>query len=464
MSLSEASQRFFAAKQPIMVDTSSNSIQFDMSKCIGCNSCVRACKTVAGQSILKLVPHNGKKIAQTVVGKHIEETKCIGCGQCTLGCPTGALVEKDGITPVLDVIKNKNGRVVVAQIAPAVRINMAEALGVPAGTVTTGKLVSALRKLGFDYVFDTNFGADLTIVEEATELIQRLNTPGSALPMFTSCCPAWVNYVEKSAHDLIPHLSSCRSPVGMISSCIKNIFPQQIGKTAAEVINVAIMPCTAKKDECKRPQLRTKDGVQETDFVITSRELAKMIKAAGIKYKELKDSECDNIYSEASGGGAIFCATGGVMESATRSAYKFVTKKDLAPIEFTQIRGLTGIKMGQVDLNGRVIKVAVAQGIKNAMEMIKKIKSGDPQYKDVLFCEVMACPGGCVGGGGSPKAKTKKTMEKRLDATYSIDRKSKHRTPQDNEQLCQLYKDSIGGKFGSHKAHELLHTHFTARD
>ena len=463
MSLQTVSPRFFA-KGPILVDTSSNSIQLDVSKCIGCGACVRACKTVAGQSVLKLVQHNGKKIVQTTTGKAIEETKCIGCGQCTLACPVGALVEKDATKELKRVLSNKQGKVCVCQIAPAVRINMAEALGVPAGSITTGKLVTALKKLGFDYVFDTNYGADLTIVEEATELLHRLNDPNAVLPMCTSCCPAWVNYVEKSAHDVIPHLSSCRSPMGMLSALTKNVFPEKIGKNAADIFNVAIMPCTGKKDEAKRAQLRTKDGLQETDVVIGSRELAKMIKAAGIKYKELPDTPCDNFYSEATGGGAIFCATGGVMEAAVRSAYKFVTGEDLKPIEFTAVRGTkSGIKVGDVSIKDVHFKVAVAHGIKNAMQMLQKIKGGDPEFKDVKFFEVMACPGGCVAGGGSPKAKTKKVLEKRLEATYKLDVESKHHTSQDNEQLQQLYKESFDGQFGSHRAHELLHTHYNAR-
>jgi NADH-quinone oxidoreductase subunit G len=454
--------RQYAKKQIIMKDLSSNAIQFDMSKCIGCQSCVRMCKNVAGQNILKAVTQGGKKIIQTSIGLPLSSTKCIGCGQYTLGCPTGALVEKDAIAPVSSVLRNKNGKICVAQIAPAVRVNMAEALGVKPGTVTTGKLVHALRLLGFDYVFDTNFAADMTIVEEATELLQRLSDPKATLPMFTSCCPAWVNYVEKSAPEIIPHLSTCRSPAGMLSAVIKNVFSARIGKEAKDIVSVSVMPCTAKKDESKRPQLRTKDGIQETDFVITSRELAKMIKKAGIKYNELTDSECDNIYSEATGGGAIFCNTGGVMEAAVRSAYKFVEHKDLAPIDLTAVRGTKdGIKTAEVTIGGTKVGIAVAHGIKNAMNMIKKIKAGEEGFKDIKFCEVMACPGGCVCGGGSPKAKTKKVQQQRLDAVYKIDKTSKARTPQDNEQLNQLYKESLGGHYGSHIAHELLHTHFT---
>ena len=453
------------ARKAIITDLTSNSIQFDAKKCFNCQSCVKACKTVAGQFVLKSmkVDEVGRDVVQTASGKHFNETNCIGCGQCTLGCKPGALKEKDSIKAVNKVLKNKQGKVCVCAIAPAIRINMAEALGVPAGEISTGKVVTALKKLGFDYVFDTNFAADMTIVEEATELIQRLQDPNATLPMFTSCCPAWVNYVEKVDPSMIPHLSSCRSPNGMLSSVIKNIFPKMKGIEASKIYNVSIMPCTAKKDEIRRPQLKTKEGLPETDEVITSRELAKMIKSAKIDFKSLPDTPFDN-FGEATGGGAIFCATGGVMEAAVRAAHKFLTNKDLAPIDLEPVRGTKdGIKTATVEINGNKINVAVAQGVKNAMKLIKNIKTKAPGFENITFCEVMACPGGCVAGGGSPKAKTKKALQKRLDATYKIDKSSKARTSQDNNELNSIYKEFIGGKYGSHQAHELLHTHFTAR-
>ena len=335
---------------------------------------------------------------------------------------------------------------------------MAEALGVEAGVITEGKLVTALKLLGFDYVFDTNFSADMTIVEEATELIHRLNDPNAVLPMFTSCCPAWVNYLEKSQPELLPHLSSCRSPLGMLSSVVKNVFPKKIGVDRSQIYNVAIMPCTAKKDEILRPQL---DG--ETDEVITSRELAKMIKAAKIDYNSLEETKLDTIYSEYTGGGAIFCATGGVMEAAVRSAYKFITGKDMQPIELLPVRGTKeGIKLASVDINGLKVNVAVAHGIRNAMDLLEKVKNKEPGFEKIHFIEVMACPGGCVLGGGSPRAK-KGGDEKRIEATYTIDKNTPKKTPQDNEQLKKLYKEDLGGEFGSHVAHELLHTYFTDR-
>jgi len=453
-----AAGRSFAKKMPILVDHTSNAIEFDMKKCINCQSCVRACKNIAGQNVLKSVAVNGKNLIQTTNGKNLNMTKCIGCGQCTLSCIKQAIKEVDAIKPVNKVLKNKGGKIAVCQIAPAIRINMAEALGVPAGSISTGKVVTALKKLGFDYVFDTNFTADLTIAEEASELISRLTNPKGVLPMYTSCCPAWINYVEKSQPELIPNLSSCRSPMSMLSSLIKRVFPEKAGIDASKIFNVAIMPCTAKKDEIKRPQLNG-----ETDAVLTSRELAKMIKAAKINFKELEDTPFDTFYSESTGGGAIFCATGGVMEAAVRGAYKMITKKDMAPIELEAVRGSKdGIKTASVDINGIKVNVAVAHGIKNAMKLIKNIKAKAPGFENIHFVEVMACPGGCVAGGGSPKAKTKKVLQKRLDATYTIDKESKLRTSQDNEQLKQLYEDCLGS-FNSHKAHDLLHTHYTNR-
>ena len=439
-----------------LVDQSSLAIQFQMEKCIGCTACVKACSNIAGQDVLEC---ERKGIAHTVSGQLISDTNCISCGQCTLACPKQAITEHFDKDELTQLLKNKNGKIMTCQIAPAIRINTAELLGAPVGEISTGKIITALKMLGFDYVFDTNFGADLTIVEEATEFVQRLNDPDAVLPMFTSCCPAWVNYVEKSRPDLIPHLSSCRGPMAMLSSVVKNIFPKKIGVERSRIYHVAIMPCTAKKDEIRRPQFG-----DETDLVVTSRELAQMIKDAKIDFKNLPDTEGDTIYSEYSGGGAIFCATGGVMEAAVRSAYKFITGKDMVPFEFKAVRGTkNGIKTASIDINGKKINVAVAQGIKNAMEALAKIQAKEPGFEELHFLEVMACPGGCVMGGGSPKVKGKNGPEKRLEATYKIDESLPARVSQDNIQLQNLYNESFEGEFGSHYAHELLHTYHTNR-
>jgi len=443
-------------EQEILYDESSLSIQFDMQKCIGCTSCVKACSNIAGQDIIEC-EKKGK--AHTATGKDLANTKCISCGQCSLACPTKAITEIFDKDDVENVLQNKDGKIAVVQFAPAIRINTAEALGLPAGQITTGKIVTALKMLGFDYIFDTNFAADMTIVEEATELIHRLNDPEAVLPMFTSCCPAWVNYLEISRPDLIPHLSSCKSPLSMLSSVIKNVFPKKIGVDRSRIYHVAVMPCTAKKDEIKRPQLSG-----DTDAVITSRELAQMIKEANIDFKNLEETPLDSIYSEYTGGGAIFCATGGVMEAAVRSAYKFLTGKNMVPMELKAVRGTdNGIKKASVDINGIQVNVAVAHGIKNAMLLLEKIKNKEPGFEKIHFIEVMACPGGCAMGGGSPKAKGKKGVQQRLNATYQLDESLSKRTPQDNDQLNKLYQESFDGEYGSHHAHELLHTYYTNR-
>ena len=441
---------------PILYDDSSYSILLDFNKCIGCTQCAKACATISGQNILEC---EKKQKSHTASGKLLADTPCISCGQCSLVCPKAAITEHYNKDEVTQVLKNKQGKIVVCQIAPAVRINMAEALGVEVGTISTGKIVTALKMLGFDYIFDITFAADMTIVEEATEFVKRFFDPEAVLPMFTSCCPAWVNYIEKSRPDLIPHLSSCRSPLSMLSSVIKNIFAKKIGVEKENIYNVGIMPCTAKKDEIKRPQLNN-----ETDAVITSRELALMIQEAGIDFANLKETELDTIYSKYTGGGALFCATGGVMESALRSAFKFITGKDMVPIKLNAIRGYENkIKTASIDINGKRINVAVVHGIKNAMELIDKIEKKEEGFDNIHFVEVMACPGGCVIGGGSPKAKTNTNINKRLNATYSIDKKSTLKNAQDNEQLNLLYNESFDGIYGSKYAHELLHTYYTNR-
>ena len=445
-----------ANADPILYDDSSYSILLNFNKCVGCTRCARACATISGQNILEC--EHGQK-SHTATGQLLVDTKCISCGQCSLACPMAAITEHYNKDNVTEVLKNKKGRIAVCQIAPAVRINMAEALGVEVGTISTGKIVTALKMLGFDYIFDINFSADMTIVEEATEFVKRYKDPDSVLPMFTSCCPAWINYVEKSRPDLIPNLSTCRSPLSMLSSVIKNIFAKKIGVSKENIYNVGIVPCTAKKDEIKRPQLKN-----ETDAIITSRELAKMIQEAGIDFANLKETELDSIYSNFTGGGAIFCATGGVMEAALRSAYKFLTGKNMVPLKLKAVRGYENkIKTASIDINGDRINVAVAHGIINAMELIDKIEKKEAGFENIHFVEVMACPGGCVIGGGSPKAKTNTVIEKRLNATYSIDKSSVKRVSQDNEQLNSLYKESFDGTYGGEYAKELLHTYYTDR-
>ena len=445
-----------ANADPILYDDSSYSILLNFNKCVGCTRCARACATISGQNILEC--EHGQK-SHTATGQLLVDTKCISCGQCSLACPMAAITEHYNKDNVTEVLKNKKGRIAVCQIAPAVRINMAEALGVEVGTISTGKIVTALKMLGFDYIFDINFSADMTIVEEATEFVKRYKDPDSVLPMFTSCCPAWINYVEKSRPDLIPNLSTCRSPLSMLSSVIKNIFAKKIGVSKESIYNVGIVPCTAKKDEIKRPQLNN-----ETDAIITSRELAKMIQEAGIDFANLKETELDSIYSNFTGGGAIFCATGGVMEAALRSAYKFLTGKNMVPLKLKAVRGYENkIKTASIDINGDRINVAVAHGIINAMELIDKIEKKEAGFENIHFVEVMACPGGCVIGGGSPKAKTNTVIEKRLNATYSIDKNSIKRVSQENEQLNSLYKESFDGTYGGEYAKELLHTYYTDR-
>ena len=366
-------------------DTTSLAIQFDMERCVGCQQCVKACTNIAGQNILEC---EKKKIAHTVGGKWLADSRCISCGQCTLACGRKAITEKFDTDELKEMLKNKekNGKILTCQFAPAIRINTAEALGVKPGEISEGKIIAALKQLGFDYVFDTNFAADLTIVEEATELLHRMNDPEAVFPMFTSCCPAWVNYIEVSRPDLIPNLSSCRSPMGMLGAVVKNIFPKKIGVDRSKILHVAFMPCTAKKDECRRPQLNG-----ETDLVITSRELAQLIKDSKIDFKNLPEAKPDTIYSDYTGGGAIFCATGGVMEAAVRSAYKFITGKDMNPIDLKEVRGVdSGIKTATVDINGFKLNIAVAHGIKNAMDLLAKIKEKEPGFENIHFLEVMA--------------------------------------------------------------------------
>jgi len=442
------------------IDRSTNSIVLDPSKCVLCGRCIRACEHIAGQSAL-LFSQRGKHMTiQPVGGVKLQDTSCIKCGQCTLYCPTGALTEKYQVREVLNSLRQREKKLSVVQTAPAVRVAISDALGLPPGTISTGKLVAALKKLGFDLVYDTNYTADLTIVEEATELVGRLQNPNASLPMFTSCCPAWINFVEQSRPDLIPHLSSCRSPQGMLSSLFKNYLPKQYGLKASDIFSVSIMPCTAKKDEIERKTLRTEEGIKETDYVLTVRELSEMIKQAGINFHSLPEMEFDSLFGTSTGAAVIFAASGGVMEAAARTAFEVVTGKKLTKVDILPVRGFeNSVKIAVLDLEGTKLKVAVSHGIAETAKFLDQLKAGHPDYQDIKFIEVMACPGGCVCGGGTSCPSGRETMAKRLDAIYNIDLNSSIRKSHDNPTVKKLYETFLG-KPNGHLAHKLLHTHY----
>lgn len=443
----------FAAHISFKIDKSSLSVTFNQALCTGCNSCVRACKSVAGQNVLALQTIDSKQYIATRSKKDLSLTNCVGCGQCTLACGTGAFSEVDSTQVLAEKLKEKPKKTFIVQVAPAVRVNLSEMLGYKPGSVTTGQLVSSLKKIGFDFVYDTTFSADLTIVEEANELVDRIKS-NKTLPMFTSCCPGWVNYVEKSAPKLIPSLSSCKSPMGMLSALIKSDFLSQKKLDKKDIYSVAIMPCTAKKDEAKNG---------ETDLVLTTRELGKLIKKLKIDYKKLPETNFDSLYGKSTGAGIIFGASGGVLDAAVRTAYKYVTGKELQRIEFDEIRaGKDGIKFGQVDFDGLNVKVAVVQGLANAMKLITQIEKKDPAVEGLKFVEVMACPGGCVNGGGSPKAKTKKIVELRESTLFDLDKGAELRFSHSNPEVHDLYERLLKSP-GSGEAHHLLHTKFTNR-
>ena len=393
---------------------------------------------------------------------------CILCGQCTSVCPTGALMEKSEIHKI-DEAKSR-GKFIVVQTAPAVRAALGEEFGMKIGTPVTGKMVAALRRLGFDKVYDTDFAADLTIMEEATELLGRIKN-GGVLPMITSCSPGWINYAEYNYSDLLPHLSSCKSPHEMFGAIVKSYYAEKNGIDPADIFVVSIMPCTAKKFEKEREQLKT-NGFMDVDAVLTTRELAKLIKRSGINFKKLPDEEFDaDLLGDYTGAGVIFGVTGGVMEAALRTAYHALTGKEHELIKFEAVRGFDGIREASLDINGTIINVAVAHGMKNAKVLLDDIRAGKSKYH---FIEIMGCPGGCIAGGGQPYVKPcflpdedidilDTYKEKRAAALYSEDERNAVRQSHNNMQVKALY-DEFLGEPNSHKAHELLHTTYAARE
>jgi iron-only hydrogenase group A len=405
-----------------------------------------------------LVQHNrGLEGAITPeYGKTLSEVACVLCGQCVLVCPTGAIHEKDDTAQVWAALENPEKHVVV-QVAPSVRVSIAEEMGQAPGTIATGKLVTALRRLGFDKVFDTDFTADLTILEEGNELLHRLKT-GGTLPMITSCSPGWIKFIEHNYPEQLANLSSCKSPQQMFGALAKTFYAKQSGIDAKDITVVSIMPCTAKKYECTRPEMQS-SGYQDVDYVLTTREFGRMLRQAGVNFSVLADSEFDNPLGMSTGAGAIFGATGGVMEAALRTVYEVVTGKELQKLEFESVRGLEGVKEAIVDLDGLPVKVAVAHGLGNARKIMEKIKDGTADY---TFVEVMACPGGCIGGGGQPYLTRKETRMARMDAIYEVDEHMPLRKSHENPAVQQLYKDFLKEPLGE-MSHHLLHTRYTKR-
>ncbi len=436
-------------------DTSSPSIVRDPAKCILCQRCVYACSQIQTVNALSKGNRSFDSLVLPAFGQDLVDSPCINCGQCVQACPVGALIVKDETDLVREAIYA--GKKVVAQVAPAVRITLAEALGEDPGVVSTGRLVTAMKRLGIETVFDTDFTADLTILEEGNELLQRLQN-GGTLPMLTSCSPGWIKFCETFYPDLLPNLSTCKSPQAMFGALLKTYYADKMGINPADIYSVSIMPCTAKKYESQRPELTSTDAGPDVDVVLTVQELAKMIKAAGIDFANLPETDFDLPFGLGSGAGEIFGATGGVMEAALRTVYEVVTGETLQNLDFESVRGLTGVKEASVNLAGTEVKVAVASGLGNARKLMDAIRAGKADYH---FVEIMACPGGCIGGGGNP-IKNLAKMEKRLDAVYKTDKELPLRKSHENPAVTQLYKEFLVKPLGE-KSHHLLHTHYTPR-
>ncbi|MEJ2048258.1 MAG: NADH-dependent [FeFe] hydrogenase, group A6 [Calditrichota bacterium] len=457
------------------IDRSSPSIEKDDSKCIRCQRCVRTCSELQKVSALT-VAHKGDemKIA-TFLNKPLHEVVCTNCGQCVSHCPTGALVERNYIEEVWQAIDNPEKHVVV-QTAPAVRVALGEELGFDPGARVTGKMVTALKRMGFDAVFDTDFTADLTIIEEGYELLARLKSAivdkkDVALPMFTSCSPAWIKYVEHEFSDFLDHLSTCKSPQQMLGPLAKTYYARKVGIDPKDIIVVSVMPCTAKKFEAQRPEMSA-SGFKDVDYVITTRELARMIKQSGNDFRKLDETPYDSLMGVSTGAAVIFGATGGVMEAALRTAYEIVTGREV-PFEnlnVKSVRGLEDVREASIKITGCTkewdflegveLKVAVAHGLKNAREIMRQLEKGKSPYH---FIEIMACPGGCLGGGGQPIPTDLEIRKKRMAAIYAEDESLPFRKSHENPEIKQLYKEFLKEPLG-HRSHELLHTGYRKRE
>ena len=450
-------RRHLGEKKKLNVDTSSPAIVRDPSKCILCGRCVRMCEEIQGVSAVDFIGRGSRAQVGTAFGEGLNVSSCVACGQCINVCPTGALSEQSHLKEVLTALANPDLMVVV-QHAPSVSVTLAEEFGMKPGIDVCGVMTAALRALGFDRVFDTAFAADLTIMEEASELVSRVQN-NKPLPMLTSCSPGWIKFIEQFYPDLLPHVSTCKSPQQMMGAVIKSHFADREGVKPKDIYSVSIMPCTAKKFEAQRPEM-LRDGVPDVDAVLTTRELAQLFRQQGIDMTVLAPAEADSPFGERSTAGKLFGATGGVMEAAVRTAHYLLTGKNMPNPKIADLRGLKSIKEAHVEIAGINVGVAVTSGLSNARELLDQVRAG---RKDLHFIEVMTCPGGCIAGGGQPLGADLEAVRKRMEALYKIDRDERTHFSHDNTEIQRLYRDFLGEPLGE-KSHHLLHTHYAERE
>ncbi len=450
-------RRIHGVKNNHKIDFSSLSIVRDPDKCILCGRCVRVCEETMGVACIEYINRGSKTVIGTTMQKGLNTSSCVNCGQCIMVCPTGALSERNQTSLVQEALGQKD-KIVVAQYAPSISVSIAEEFGIKPGKDINGALNAALRKMGFNFVFDTTFGADLTIMEEASELIDRI-TKGKTLPMFTSCCPAWVKYAEEFAPDFLDNLSSCKSPQQMTGAIIKSYFADKINVKPENIISVSIMPCTAKKFEAQRDTMG-RNGINDVDIVISTRELIELIKLYGIDINNIQAELTDSPLGVRSSAGKIFGATGGVMEAALRTAYKKLTGTELTNFKISAVRGFAGRKETKININGLEIGVAVVSGLANAAILLEEIRNGK---NDVHFIEVMTCPRGCIAGGGQRIGASESIIEARMQSLYKIDDTETLKVSHKNPEVIELYTNFLGEPL-QHRSHELLHTKYSKRD
>ena len=450
-------RRYSGAKNETKIDTSSPSVVRDPAKCILCGKCVRVCEETQGVAALDFVGRGSRTQVGTAFNQGLNVSSCIACGQCIMVCPTGALTEQSHFRSLIEAIDDPEVKVVV-QVAPAVSVTLGELFGVKPGADVAGMLNAALRRLGIDWVFDTGFSADLTIMEEASELVHRILNKGT-LPMFTSCSPGWIKFVEECYPDLLPHVSTCKSPQQMLGAVVKSYWADREKIAPERVFCVSVMPCTAKKYEAARPEMMNGE-IADVDLVLTTRELARIIKMRGIELNNLEPEPADNPFGERSSAGKLFGATGGVMEAALRTAHWMVTKKELDIPKVQPVRGLQGVKAAELQVGDLKLKIAVVSGLGNAKKLLEDIRAGKSEYH---FIEVMTCPGGCIAGGGQPIGADLDAVKARMQALYKIDKDSTLRTSHTNVSVQRLYAEFLGEPNGE-KSHHLLHTHYAPLD